>query len=209
MQSAAPAATEVQDALTTVLARPEFSPAAPTGLSAWLGRIRDALSDAFWSLMQRLRLDEIGGELLVPVLWTFLGLTALLLVAHVVFSLAGFRRGRSGPGAPASAAARAVPGAAADWTAEAERAAEAGRFRDAVLALYQALLERLQQQGLIRRDPAKTPGDYRRELRPHPRPARGLERFLQHFEPVAFGGREPDRGAFERVRALALEAAGE
>ena len=44
MQRAAPTAAEVQDALASVLARPEFTAPPPTGLSAWLGRIGDALT---------------------------------------------------------------------------------------------------------------------------------------------------------------------
>lgn len=208
MQGPGPTATEVQEALTKVLARPEFAPIPESGLAALLGRIRAAVAAAFASILERLHLVDIGSELFLPVLWFFLAGTALLLVAHIVSALADVRRGR-GVRTPAAEAGTAAPGrAATDWATAAERAAEAGRFRDAVLALYQALLDRLQRQGLIRRDPAKTPGDYRRELRPHPARAHALERFLQHFEPVAFGGREPDRTAFDRIRTLG-EAVGE
>jgi hypothetical protein len=209
MQAAAPTAAEVREALTRVLTRPEFADAPATGLAAWLARMREALRAAYMSLLERLNLLDAGSDLLLRVLWFWLAVTALLLVAHVVTSLAGVRRGRERTSPRARSRGAAVRGGPVDWLAAAERAAEEGRFRDAVLAVYQALLERLQRQGLIRYDAAKTPGDYRRELRGNPQPARGLERFLQHFEPVAFGGREPDRAAFDRLRTLGREAVGE
>jgi hypothetical protein len=209
MQAAAPTAAEVREALTRVLARPEFADAPASGLAAWLARLREAIRAAYMSLLERLNLVDTGSELLLRVLWFWLAVTALLLVAHVVSSLAGVHRGRERAAPRARRGMATARGAPVDWLHAAERAAEEGRFRDAVLAVYQALLERLQRQGLIRYDAAKTPGDYRRELRGNPQPARGLDRFLQHFEPVAFGGREPDRVAFERLRALGREAAGE
>jgi hypothetical protein len=60
---------------------------------------------------------------------------------------------------------------------------------------------------VVRFDPAKTPGDYRREARKHPAVGPGLGGFLRHFEPVAFGGRPVDGARYERLRAAAEAAA--
>src|SRR5215218_10186519 len=97
MQAAAPTAPEVHEALARVLARPEFTTPSSTGLSAWLTRVREDLAAAFWSLMERLHLTDVGGGLFVWVLWFWLAVTALLLVAHIVSSLAGIHRGRLRP----------------------------------------------------------------------------------------------------------------
>jgi hypothetical protein len=95
---------------------------------------------------------------------------------------------------------------AASWESAAAAAAAAGRWREASLALYQVLLHRLDAVGAVRYDAAKTPGDYRRELR-RDRGALGvLDAFLGPFEPIAFGGRPADAVIFERLRDAAASA---
>jgi hypothetical protein len=207
MQRASPGASEVEDALARVLARPEFAPTEPSRLAAWMGRLLEELGRAYGSLLERLSLADPGGSLLAWGLRVLLVIAAGLLVLHLVNSLAGVqpRRHRVRPLASAVGAGGEQEG----WRGAARRAAAEGRFREAVLALYQALLQRLQEQGLVRYHPAKTPGDYRREMRPHPARASTLEHFLRTFEPVAFGAQEPDREVFERLEVLARETAGE
>jgi hypothetical protein len=81
-----------------------------------------------------------------------------------------------------------------------------GRLREASLALYNALVLRLDARGAVRFDPAKTPGDYRREVRANPAVARPFAAFVRGFEPVVFGGRALDPDGYERLRAAAGEA---
>jgi hypothetical protein len=109
-------------------------------------------------------------------------------------------------GAQAGDAIDARARTAPEWEEEAARAAAAGRFRDAAVALYQALLLRLEAGGVLRYDPAKTPGDYRREARRDPRAAGALTAFLRGFEPVVFGGRALDAAGYDRLRGAAGEA---
>ena len=100
-----------------------------------------------------------------------------------------------------------MPGVAgaAEWEARARRAAAEERWRDAAMALYQALLHRLDERGAVRYDAAKTPGEYRRESRRDVGAARMLEGFLRVWEPVAFGGRGADETVYSGLRELAAE----
>jgi hypothetical protein len=118
------------------------------------------------------------------------------------------RRGEPEAASGTDKAAKSRPRSAVDWEAEAARLAAEGRLREASAALYQALLLRLDGRGAVRFDPAKTPGDYRREARPHPEAARALTGFLRLFEPVAFGGRGLDAEGWERMRTAAAAAEG-
>ncbi|HYW07585.1 MAG TPA: DUF4129 domain-containing protein, partial [Longimicrobium sp.] len=144
-----------------------------------------------------------------PVLfWVVVGLlavTAVALLAHLLYSVTrGGGTTTVSPAAPAPVGEG--PMTAAEWEEVARRAAGAGRLRDAALALYQALVLRLDARGALRFDTAKTPGDYRREIRAHPDAARPFATFLRGFEPVAFGGRSLDAAGYERLRAAAGEA---
>jgi hypothetical protein len=135
----------------------------------------------------------------------WLAVAAVALLAHLVWTAVQAAR-RAEPetaGAAAGKTARAKPRTAADWEAEAARLAAEGRLREASAALYQALLLRLDGRGAVRFDPSKTPGDYRREARPHPDAAQALGAFLRLFEPVAFGGRGLDAEGWERMRVAA------
>lgn len=207
MRAPAPSAREVQRALAEVLARPEFAYEPPSGFVLWLGRVRQALIDAIALLFARLRLPA-GAE--TAVVWTLrvlLAVLAILLVARIIAAVRPSGSPRIGARGGSSPSARA--GAAADWLREAEAAMERGQVREAVIALYKLLLERLQRRGALRLDRSKTPGDYRRELRPHPSLAGEFESFLRAFEPIAFGPRVPEPADFDRLKSLARAVADE
>ena len=206
-----PGAGEVQSAVARVLARPEFARHGVSGPLAWLldhwQALKAQVLDFLVGLLRRFEVLEHTAPVLYWLLIGWLVVSALAILAHLVSHAAKLRRGRARrPGRSAGGAGIAAE--ATDWAAAARSAAAAGRFREAALALYQGVLERLQQRGALRRDPAKTPGDYRREVRGDAPLALRFEAFLRGFEPVAFGGREPDRAAFERLARAAEEAAG-
>ena len=208
MQAPAPTAAQVDQALRRVYARPELQPREPgpmdgfrewrrqlfARLGEWLGRFGDLRSDnpvVYWLVIGVL--VAAGLAIVGYLLWNTL--TRLQ------------ERGTAPPrtaGAPDAVNARART--AAEWEDEARRAASAGRFREAAVALYQALLLRLEAAGALRYDPAKTPGDYRREARRDPRAAGALTAFLRGFEPVVFGGRALDGEGYERLRAAVAGA---
>lgn len=208
MQTALPTEPQVRSALERVYARPELAPKPPGPF--------DGIREAFARAMRRLAdwlggFGDLRGE--SPILyWLVMG----TLIALGLGIIAYFIRAtllRLGDGGEAPRVARAPGGAidarartAGEWEEEARRAAAAGRYRDAAVALYQALLLRLEAAGALRYDPAKTPGDYRRETRKAPQAAGALTSFLRGFEPVVFGGRALDAAGYDRLRGAAGEA---
>ena len=207
MQTSLPTEPQVRAALERVYARPELAPRQPgptDGISDFLRRVWAAVNDWF-SSFGALRSDS-------PVVyWLVMGSLIALglgIVAYFVYrTLSGLEGGEHvrvprGPGPAVDARART----AGEWEEAARRAAAAGRFREAAVALYQALLLRLEAAGVIRYDPSKTPGDYRREARRSPQAAGALTAFLRGFEPVVFGGRALDAAGYDRLRGAAGEA---
>jgi len=199
-----PTAEEVQRAVTTVYSRPEY--AERHGIREWF---REKMAELFAWLA-----DKLGsfGELRFTNPWIFwlvvawLAIAAVLLLGHLVWTaLQAARRAEPEGESTGGKAVKPKPRTAADWEAEAARLSAEGKLREAAAALYQALLLRLDGRGAVRFDPSKTPGDYRREARPHPEAARALTAFLRLFEPVAFGGRGLDREGWERMRLAAAE----
>lgn len=196
-------ADSVDAALFRVLNRPEF---AERETPALLQLISD-LSTAFrrW----------IGSLLLgwLPDQWhpAFAWLLVVLLVALALWALVALVRALvGGPRAVAVAKReRAQPDARAEsaegWEAVARAAAAEGRFRDASIALYLAAVLRLEERGVLRYHPGKTPGDYRSEVRSHPDARRPFDAFVRAFLPVAFGSRTPDASAFDALVVSATQ----
>ena len=199
-----PSAEQVRQAVERVYARPEYQER--HGFGEW---VRRQLAAALGWIGDRLA-SFAGLRLTHPwIFWLVVGwlaVAAAALLAHLLWTLLqAARRGEPEADAAAGKAKRVKPRTAADWEAEAARLAGEGRLREASAALYQALLLRLDGKGAVRFDPSKTPGDYRREARPHPEAARALTAFLRLFEPVAFGGRGLDAEGWERMRLAAAE----
>lgn len=203
-----PTGAQIDQALRRVYTRPELQPRE--------SGVMDAFSE--WRREMLLRLAEwlsrfgaLRGDNPI-VYWLVIGALAAAGVAILVYllwnTLSRLEDRASAPrpamqGGRVNARART----AAEWEEEARRAAGEGRFRDAAVALYQALLLRLEAAGALRYDPAKTPGDYRRETRRDPRASGTLTAFLRGFEPAVFGGRALDGEGYERLRAAAAGAA--
>ena len=201
-----PAPEQVRDALDRVLRRPEFAERVRSPLGEVLARIGRWFRELIDFLIPNFDPNAAGNRALF---WFFVGLMAVVAVG-VVLHLSGALpqawrlRDRGGDEGRRGAAGRASR--AAEWEERARAAAAVSRWRDAALALYQALLLRLDERGAVRYDPSKTPGDYRREARRSAESRRVLDGFLRAFEPVAFGGRALDGGGYERLRDTAREA---
>jgi hypothetical protein len=205
MPAPLPTAAQVQKAVSAVYRRPEYQE-------------RHGVMDRVWEQVGR-ALAWIGdriGQLAAlrhsaPVLfWIIVGwlaLSAAAILAHLVWTaVKAARRGDDGP-APAAKTKAARPRGPAEWEAEAARLAAEGRLREAAVALYPALLLRLDALDAIRFDPSKTPGDYRLEARKDPAAAGALNAFLRLFEPVVFGGRALDQDGWEKMRGAVAEGA--
>lgn len=197
-----PAPPQVEDALEHVYALPEFAPVARSpiqdGLAAAWRWIRDFLA---W-LTPDFNFGRAGDSALFLVLIALMVAVGVAAVVHFSGVLPRLLRRAESPGAAARRAA-GRPSRAAEWEERARKAAAAAQWREAALALYQALLLRLEERGAVRYDPSKTPGDYRREARRNAEAKGVLDGFLRAFEPVAFGGRALDAGGYERLRDTA------
>ena len=198
---------EVERALDAVLARPEYAPVEPPLLYRLAGDFFDWVRDTAWPVVSRFLPDpdwsSPGWELVVRLLF---GAGALLgLVLLVYLAVLGVRawRGRDRR-RRAEAELAAGPLTAAVWEARAVEAAGRGDWREAAQALYQAVVLRLGDRGLVQVDPAKTPGDYRREMRRgDPASLPHLDGFLRGFQRVAYGRAEPGPGQYDRLRSSA------
>ncbi len=207
MQATPPSPEAVDSALRVVLARPEFATPTRSPLSRWIGSAWERLGDWIGRLIAWLfpHLDAAG--MLGPTAWrivlVLLGGVGVLLLWYLgrrglALWRRRARRRRGGealePGAPASSA---------EWEARSAAAERAGRWREAAIALYFAVVHRLSRAGAIAYDASKTPGDYRREARRVPSLARSVDAFVRAYEPLAFGRRTADASAFGRLKELA------
>jgi len=180
---ALPAADEVAATLRDVLSRPEFQRAEES--ESLLGRLYRWLAE--WLTRHPIDLPSLPGGIVVDVLTTAgLAVAAALLLRTLVRNRA--RRGARFAGvAPGGIPAEtAIDRTAEEWEARARDLAAGGHARDAALALYQSVLRRLADAGLVRYHASKTPGDYRHEVRGR-EVARPYATFLARFEPIAFG----------------------
>ena len=199
--------TEVERALNAVLARPEYAPTRPPLLYRAMTAIGDWFEHDIWPVLSRLLPHPDWSSPAWKVVGTALigagALAGAALFVYLVVLAGRAWQGRHRRAAGASAGGRG-PVAAAEWEALAAAAARRGDWREAAQALYQGVVRRLEERGVVRVDGAKTPGDYRREVR------RGgselltpLEAFLGGFERVAYGRTEPEPGHYDRLRAAA------
>ena len=193
----------VAAALARVLARPEFAEKESPALL----RLLSDLMAAFRQWLGSLLAGWLPERWHPAFTWIIVGVLCAL-AAWALFALVQALIG--------SPARRHVPSAgiqkvalgredAAEWEATARAAAAAGRFRDAATALYIAAVLRLEERGVVRYHPGKTPGDYRTELRSHAASRTPFDRFIRQFLPLAFGSREPDAAAFRALTATAAD----
>lgn len=203
-----PDSAAVHRAVEAVYRRPEYNPNPPR--SMWEPLLEPLRNGWEW-LVGHLGIAN-GLRFTAPIVFVIIvAVLALAALGILVYLVAGAvsttRPDRPGAGA----AGRAAPGRPRtldDWDEEARRLAAEGRLREAAVALYHALLLRLEQRGALRYDPSKTPGDYRREVRGQADAAGTLTGFLRRFEPVAFGGRAVDALAYEELRRAARPEGG-
>jgi hypothetical protein len=205
VQSRLPTAAEVERAVATVYTRPEFSHAESPWAPVWRWVARQLAHVETW--IRQLRQMEHTNPVLFWIIVGWLVLAGVAILVHLAWTAVQSARSADRVVAEKADARRGRPKTVVDWEEEARRAAAEGRLREAALALYQALVLRLDARGAVRFDPSKTPGDYRREARAHPEAAKALGSFLRGYEPVAFGGRAIDAAGYERLRVTADEAA--
>lgn len=210
VQETLPGPAELDRAVRSVLARPEFAERELPGFLQRLVDLYTGAREALWGMIA----DWVAFRAAEPVLgWIVLGLAALVvlfLLVHLGRAALRAWRTRERPRSTVDEGADADRGSAAlrpaTWEARAAEEATAGRLRAAAVALYRALLLRLDERGSVRYDPSKTPGDYRREAGGDAAAGEGLRDFLGRFEPIAFGGREVSPDGYASLAAAARRA---
>ncbi len=195
---------EIERTLDAVLARPEFGAAEPPPLYRWFGKLMDWLGDVVWPFLSRFLPDPDWSHPGWERVWIgLLGLGALLGVALLVYLIVlavRWVRGRSRRVAGAGPQPPIGPVGPAEWEALAAQSAERGDWREAALALYQAVILRMGEGGVVRVEPAKTPGEYGREARRQDAAVAGrLEAFLSWFQRVAYGRSEPGADQYDSL----------
>lgn len=193
----------VTTALARVLARPEFTERDSPALL----RLLSELIAAFRQWLGSLLLGWLPQRWYPVLTWLLVGILCALAawaLFALIRALVGSPRQRQ-PGVPAIRKVALGREHAAQWEAAARAAAADGRFRDAATALYMAAILRLEERGVVRYHPGKTPGDYRSELRTHPESRHPFDRFVRQFLPLAFGSRPPDAAGFHALSATAAE----
>lgn len=126
---------------------------------------------------------------------------ALLIAAFVVLRLLLAARARDGHGEGVAERGRSAHGE--DPWQSADVHAAAGRYEAAAHALYRGVILSLGRMERLRPDPARTSGDYARELRR--RSAASLapfRAFTSRFDVVVYGHGHPDARAIEQLREL-------
>lgn len=209
MQTVPPTSEFVDTTLAAVLARPEFESRPAVSLFGILFRALGWVWDRAVAGLRWLFPDLDGSEPIWSVLGKGIliavGVAALVMLVRALLPfLSRLRRDgrRSGGGALERDTG---PRTAEDWESRAREARDAGRWRDAAVALYHAVVHRMAASEHLRLDPAKTPGEYRREARARPEAPPVFQTFVRRFEPVAFGRVAADRSAYEALRGLAGE----
>jgi Domain of unknown function (DUF4129) len=198
---------EVAAALARVYARDEFAERTLPSLLQWALNTWNGIRSWIRAQLASLVRLEDAAPVLFWVIIAVLGVTLLLALGHIFFALIQAARGRERPAGAADGlvASGLEANDPADWERRARAAAAAGRFREAALALYQGVVLRLDQQGVVRFRPGKTAGEYRREAHGTAALAAPFDRFLRKFHPVAFGPRGPDLTSWESLRSSAAE----
>lgn len=162
--------------LEDVLTRPEFGASSSDG-PTWLQRAVDSLAQLVGNapawMETALLAAVIGGAL-------------LLIVALLRGGLVGARRTATAQVADEDdAAERREP--AAELYRRGQEAHAAGRYSDAVVLLFRAIVHRLAEVGLLLDDPSRTNREHQLDLRRRQEEGRAFASAARPFERVRYG----------------------
>ena len=196
-QAPDPAFAQARHTADDILARAEFAKVAPP--SWWdrlLAKFRNLLASFF----------EGVGNLTGRTPWLGTVLEWLLFLGAAVGLLLFVRRNLQRQRLQASlaggeaAALTAWDREATDWAAMAARSAEAGDWREAVHSLYWAAIVKLESRRAWRHNPARTPREYVRLLKPGSVPRESLRGLTGLLERVWYGLRPAGAEDYQQAR---------
>jgi hypothetical protein len=195
MQSATNDTGRERDKLQEILARREFR--SVKGQS-WYDRWKRAVQRWLADLLERMVGSSAFPVVSRVVIW---GLLVTAILVAIVFVIRTYRQSNIYP-VFAAPTGTVVSKRWRDWQAEAQAAAEQGRWRDAVHLSYWAAIIFLESQGLWRPDPARTPREYLRLLPAGNQHCDSLRQLTRSFERVWYGTDTATAETFSGTRVL-------
>jgi hypothetical protein len=188
-------ATELNEALQSVLARPEFH-RSPT--SRWLEEQRNRFGAWIMRMLDRLSGTGLDGRTIaIGLAWTL----SLITLAALGWWLAAMLTRRSEAAALELGAAPPHRPPAREWALRALAAARAGDIREAIRCGYHAALCRIEEQGTWQVDETRTPREYLALIdRDDPRRPM-LHDLTRQFEVVWYGRRTGTGDDVQRMSA--------
>lgn len=182
--------------IDSVFADPVYDWAERPALLGWLARVWDWLTQS----MRDLR--DANPEL-YRVFVVFLIIALGIIVLHTFWVFLQTARRASAPEEAGESIRSAAPRTAAWYRDQAEEFAEAGQYREAMLAAFHALVLDLDRQGVVTYHPSKTPAEYARDRRLAPGDRSRFDRLVTTLYGCAFG---PERCGLEEFHHWQAQA---
>jgi Domain of unknown function (DUF4129) len=180
-----------------ILASSEFS---EVERESWLDRV----NAKFWLWVQRWLSSFVGLGAAMP--WLGRLLEVLLFggaaVGLLLFVRRSLQRQRLAVALNSQSTELAWTRESNDWAAQAEASARAGDWRDAVHCLYWATIVMLEGRRAWRHNPARTPREYVRLLKPGSGQQGALRGLTLIFERLWYGLRDADATDYQRARGF-------
>ena len=181
--------------LNEILARREFRNVRG---ETWYDRLKQRMQRCLANLLERLFTSSAFPVVSKTIIWILLGLAVAVAAFWVIRN---YRQGNiytSFAGSPEAVSAKPWR----DWRAEAQAAAQEGRWRDAVHLSYWAAISFLEGQGLWRPDRARTPREYLRLLPEGDAHRDPLRQLTRGFERTWYGNEVATADSFSTASAL-------
>jgi hypothetical protein len=195
MQSVKSNFTSEHGRLNEILSRHEFR---QVEKESWWQRLKRAAQRWLWNLISRVLESSAYPVVSRIVIWGLLVLAVAVCAFWIVRSYREKNVYAQFSGAPDAVSAKPWR----DWQAEAQAAAQEGRWRDAVHLSYWAGISFLEGQGLWHPDRARTPREYLRLLPAGDQHRDPLQQLTRSFEKVWYGNDEATAQTFAGTSAL-------
>jgi len=185
-----------QDVLANVLADRRFAAARAT---TWQAALRERIRQWLFDLFSRMSGRGWSSRIVMQAIAWGVSIAALMVLLVWLTGMS-LRRRRDTPIGVGPAGAIVPPGHVLG--AEAAELIRAGRLREGARAAYRAALRRLEEEGVVRPDAARTPRETLRLVAPAHRRAAPLSAITSVFERIWYGSRPA--GEIDASRLLGL-----
>ncbi|MGA2903760.1 MAG: DUF4129 domain-containing protein [Candidatus Korobacteraceae bacterium] len=180
MEAAKMTAATQRDKLNEILSRREFRNVEG---ESWYDRLKYVVQRWLAQLLDRILVSSAFPVVSRIVIWLLLAVAVVVAVFWVIRNYRQSNIYTTFTGSPETIVAKPWR----DWQAEAQAAAQQGRWRDAVHLSYWAAISFLEGQGLWHPDRARTPREYLRLLPPDDAHRDPLQQLTRSFEKVWYG----------------------